>query len=129
MPNVRIEVKKSWPSGKQQQFMEAVHAAMVATLRIPPHDKLIRFVEHRPEHFATPPGTTENFTLVEITLFSGRSLEVKRRLYQAIVSRFVGLGVEPADTRIVLHEVSMENWGIRGGVPASEVDLGFKIDV
>jgi hypothetical protein len=23
----------------------------------------------------------------------------------------------------------VENWGIRGGVPASEVDLGFEVDV
>lgn len=28
-----------------------------------------------------------------------------------------------------LMESAPENWGIRGGVPASEVDLGFRIDV
>jgi phenylpyruvate tautomerase PptA (4-oxalocrotonate tautomerase family) len=27
---------------------------------------------------------------------------------------------------IVIHESPLENWGIRGGRPASEVDLGFK---
>jgi hypothetical protein len=30
---------------------------------------------------------------------------------------------------IILLEPPMDNWGIRGGKPASEVDLGFKIDV
>jgi phenylpyruvate tautomerase PptA (4-oxalocrotonate tautomerase family) len=30
---------------------------------------------------------------------------------------------------ILLRESGAENWGIRGGVPASEVDLGFKVDV
>jgi hypothetical protein len=30
---------------------------------------------------------------------------------------------------IVLLEPPLENWGIRGGRPASEVDLGFKIDI
>jgi hypothetical protein len=29
----------------------------------------------------------------------------------------------------VLNEVPLENWGIRGGQPASEVDLGFKVNV
>lgn len=129
MPNVRIEVKRNWPSGKQQQFIEATHAAMVEALKIPQHDKLIRFVEHEPETFASPPGTSENFTLVEISLFTGRSLEAKRKLYKGIVKRFGELGVEPEDIKIVLYEVPMENWGIRGGVPASEVDLGFKVDV
>lgn len=102
---------------------------MVDALKIPEHDRLVRFVEHRPEHFAAPPVASENYTLVEISLFPGRSLDAKRKLYQGIVRRFGEIGISPADVRIVLYEVPMENWGIRGGVPASEVDPGFKIDV
>jgi hypothetical protein len=30
---------------------------------------------------------------------------------------------------IVLHEPPLENWGIRGGQAATDVQLGFKIDV
>ncbi len=129
MPNVKIEVKRSWSSKKQQHLIEATHAALVEALNIPQHDKLIRFVEHSPELFASPPDTTENFVLVEISLFSGRLLDAKRNLYQSIVKRFGKLGIKSNDIRIVLHEVPMENWGIRGGIPASEVDLGFKVDV
>ena len=33
------------------------------------------------------------------------------------------------DITIVLHEVPTQNWGIRGGQPASEVDLGFEVKV
>lgn len=129
MPITRIEVKRSWPPETQRQLIEATHAAMVESLKIPDHDKLIRFVEHRPEHFVSPPDTSENFTLVEIALFVGRSLEAKRKLYKSIVRRFGELGIEPTDIRIILHEVPLENWGIRGGVPASEVNLGFNVNV
>ena len=129
MPITRIEVKRSWSPEKQKHLIEATHAVMVEALKIPDHDKLIRFVEHQPEHFATPPGTSENYTLVEISLFPGRSLDAKRKLYQGIIQRFGEIGIEPNDIRIVLYEVPMENWGIRGGVPASEVDLGFKVSV
>ena len=31
--------------------------------------------------------------------------------------------------KFTLIEVPPENWGLRGGMPASEIDLGFKIDV
>jgi hypothetical protein len=31
--------------------------------------------------------------------------------------------------KITLIEIPPENWGLRGGMPASEIDLGFKIDV
>jgi hypothetical protein len=30
---------------------------------------------------------------------------------------------------VVIHELVMENWGIRGGRPADEVDLGYRLDV
>jgi hypothetical protein len=29
---------------------------------------------------------------------------------------------------IILLEPHLENWGVRGGIPASEIDFGFKID-
>jgi phenylpyruvate tautomerase PptA (4-oxalocrotonate tautomerase family) len=129
MPIARIEVKKSWSPGQQQHLVQALHAAMMEALKVPEWDRQIRFVEHLPEHFLTPPGTSENYTLVELSLFSGRSLEAKRNLYQGIVRRFGELGIKPDDVFIVLNEVPMDNWGIRGGVPASEIELGFKIDV
>lgn len=66
---------------------------------------------------------------MEITLFAGRSLEAKRALYREIVERLGRFGVAANDITIVLHEVALDNWGIRGGKPASEVDLGFKVDV
>ena len=129
MPLSKIEVRKNWPAPTQQKLIEALHAAMVEALKIPPHDRQIRYIEHRPEHFAAPPAATENYTLVEIAMFSGRSIDAKRNLYQGIVRRFGELGIGANDVFIVLHEEPRENWGIRGGVPASEVDLGFKVDV
>ena len=36
-------------------------------------------------------------------------------------------GVAPTDVFVVLHEPPMDNWGIRGGQMASEVDLGFEV--
>jgi len=30
---------------------------------------------------------------------------------------------------IVIHEPPMHNWGVERGVPASEVEIGFKVDI
>ena len=62
-------------------------------------------------------------------MFAGRSIDTKRRLYEAIVRRLAELDVPASDVLIVVHEPSMENWGVNGGSPASEVDLGFRIDI
>ena len=57
------------------------------------------------------------------------TIEAKRNLYLWIVNRFNALGIPPQETFIVLNEPPLDNWGLRGGVPASELRLGFKLDV
>lgn len=50
--------------------------------------------------------------------------------YSAIVENLDNNpGIKGNDVTIVLHEPPMENWGIRGGRPASEVNLGFDVNV
>jgi hypothetical protein len=40
-----------------------------------------------------------------------------------------GLSPETKDVFIVLQEVPVENWGLRGGIAATDIDFGFKIEV
>ncbi len=110
-------------------MIDAVYQAQREALKLPEGDKQIRYIEHRPEHFAVPPGKTENYTLVEVMMFPGRSLDAKRALYRGIVQRLSALGIVPSDILIVLLEPPLDNWGVRGGVPGSEVDLGFQLNV
>lgn len=128
MPVARIEVRRARPADEVQGMIEAVYQAQLEALQVPPGDRLIRYVAHAPEHFAVPPGKSDNFTLIEYLLFPGRSAEAKRRLHAAIVRRLGPFGIAPADILIVLHEPPLENWGI-GGEPASEIDLGFDLNV
>jgi phenylpyruvate tautomerase PptA (4-oxalocrotonate tautomerase family) len=129
MPEVRIEIREGRSASEKKVLLEAVHSALVEALRIPEQDRIQRLYELPADHFEIPPDKTDLFTLVEITMFPGRSLEAKRRLYQAIVRNLEKLGIGPNDIFLVLYEPAMENWGIRGGQPASEVDLGFEVNV
>ncbi|HEX6706110.1 MAG TPA: tautomerase family protein [Albitalea sp.] len=128
MPIVKIEVCRPRPAEQVAALIEAVYQAQLIALQLPPSDRQIRYVEHKPEHFPVPPGKTENYTFVEYQMFPGRSINAKRKLYQGIVQRFGELGIQPSDIVIVLHEPALENWGVRG-LPASEVELGLKLDV
>jgi hypothetical protein len=38
------------------------------------------------------------------------------------------LGIPADQVKILLRESPSEDWGIRGGVQASDVDLGFEIN-
>jgi phenylpyruvate tautomerase PptA (4-oxalocrotonate tautomerase family) len=129
MPLVRLEVRQGRSATQKQALMDAAHAALVEALGIPDHDRMQRIVEHAREDFELPPGRSDDFILVEVTMFPGRSRQAKRRLYQALVRNIGELGVAPTDVLVVRHEPPMENWGIRGGHMASGVDLGFEIQV
>ena len=128
MPNTLIVTRAGWIT-EPAAVIDAVQSALREALKIPESDRTLRLIEHLPSHFAVPPGRGDRFTLVEITMFSGRSMDAKRTLYQAIIRNLVPLGVPALDIKITLIETPPENWGLRGGMPASEIDLGFKIDV
>ena len=126
MPNATIEVRRPYTREEEAGIVDAVHAAMIEGLRIPEADKTVRLVVHEPHRF---PHESERYTLVDIDLFSGRSLGAKRALYSAIVRNLEPFGIPGDQIKILLRESSAENWGIRGGVPASEIELGFEVNV
>lgn len=128
MPIAKIEVCRHRSPVEVAALIEAVYQAQLLALKVPEDDKQIRYVEYKPEHFPVPPSKTQNYTIVEIQIFPGRSLDAKRALYAEIARRFGELGIQPTDITVILHEPQLDNWGV-GGKPASEVNLGFRLDV
>lgn len=45
------------------------------------------------------------------------------------VERLSLIGIEKENVLIFLNEQPLENWGGRGGVPADEMNLDFKVDI
>jgi hypothetical protein len=129
MPDVLVEVKGEWLRGRQSPFLAAIHAAIVEALRTPTTDKVLRLIEHPADCFLAPQACGERFTHIEITLFSGRTLETKRALYKAIVRKLEPFGVPPADVKIILIEVASSDVGMRGGQAACDVDIGYDVQV
>lgn len=128
MPSTRI-VTGAWARGNEQQVIDAVQSALLAALKISDYDRDAVIDVYEAAERIVPTGRSQHYTRVEVVMFSGRSIDAKRRLYEALVANLSALGVPATEVKIVLLEVPAENWGIRGGKPASEVDLGFKVDV
>ncbi|PKN77471.1 MAG: tautomerase family protein [Deltaproteobacteria bacterium HGW-Deltaproteobacteria-10] len=130
MPIVKIEMPAGKPAQYKKSVLDGVHQALVDAFKIPDHDRNQRIYELSPADREMPPDKTTDHIIIEITAFQGRSIVAKRNLYKNIVEELAGrVGVKVDDVTIVLHEVPMENWGVRGGKPASEVDIGFKVKV
>jgi hypothetical protein len=84
MPLVRLEVRQGRSATQKQALLDAAHAALMEALGVPDHDRMQRIVEHHREDFELPPGRGDDFVLVEVTMFPGRSRQAKRRLYQGL---------------------------------------------
>jgi phenylpyruvate tautomerase PptA (4-oxalocrotonate tautomerase family) len=128
MPSTRI-VTGSWARGSERKVIEAVQSALVSALKLPEKDRDVVIDTYDETSRIVMTGRSQRYTRVEVTLFAGRSMEAKRELYRAVVANLAGLGVPETEVKTILIEVPTENWGLRGGYPASELDLGFKIDV
>lgn len=131
MPSVLIEVRQQYTQEVELALMEAVHKALRDAFQILPHDRNIRLIVHAAHRFQCPPNKDQPqyYTLISIDAFAGRSLAAKRNLYQNIVNNLEPFGIPKDHVKIMLRELPAENFGIRGGQAACDVNLGFKIDV
>lgn len=131
MPSALIEVRRRYSEAEEAALIDALHGALVAAFRIPPEDKHIRLIAHTPHRFAAGPDLShpDRYTLVSLDVFAGRSLRAKRALYAEIVTRFEEIGIPRDHVMIRLNEIALDNWGLRGGQAASDIDLGFEVNV
>ena len=112
MPLVRIDLRAGHSPAVRQALGDAVHQAMVETIKIPPDD---RFQVYDPGYLGI--ARSGGIVFIQITLNGGRTVEQKRALYAriaALVSERTG--VRPADVLVSLVEVPRENWSFGDGV-------------
>ena len=131
MPAVTIDIRCAYTIEQEINLINAVHVALVSAFKIPENDRDVRLFVHEPHRFQCPPNIEhpEYFTLIRIDCFAGRSLEAKRHLYQSLVENVSMLGIPKDHIKIILREIPLENWGIRGGKAACDVVLGFEVKV
>lgn len=128
MPSVLIEVRKQYSRIQEIALMKEVHLALQEAFKTK-GGMNVRLLVHEPHRFACPENKEKPELYMHITIdcLSGRSLEAKRNLYRIIVEKLEVFEIPRDHVKILLRETISENWGIRGGQAACDVDLGFRI--
>jgi phenylpyruvate tautomerase PptA (4-oxalocrotonate tautomerase family) len=130
MPLVKVEIFAGKSKEYKKKLLDSIHSALVESFMIPESDRMQRLYEIDKGNLEISQGRSNKFTLIELTVFKGRSIDAKRKLYKAIVRNLYGsLAIDGSDILIVINEQPLENWGLNGGQAAVDIDLGFKIDV
>ncbi len=107
----------------------AIHKSVVAALNYPPEKRFHRFIGLERQDFFYPSDRSEQYTIVEISMFAGRSVETKKALIQALFRHIEqDCGISPSDIEITLFETAQENWGIRGQ-SGDELTLSYNVTV
>jgi 4-oxalocrotonate tautomerase family enzyme len=115
MPLVKIEIIKGKSFEYKKTVLDAVHVALENAIQIENWDRFQRLYEIEDDLFERSESKTDKFTMIEITMFPGRTKEQKSKLYKEIVKELnQRLGIEPTDIFIVINEPANENWGLAG---------------
>lgn len=115
MPLVRIDIIKGHTDEYKKAFLGAVHDGLESALGIPDWDRFQRLCEIDNDYFERGGGKTENFCIIELTIFPGRSKEVKAKIIKEITRLLVErLNIASSDIFIVINDPPIENWGFGG---------------
>jgi len=130
MPMTLIEIANKYTKEQEIALMKAVDSALLEIFKVTPEAINTRLMIHEPHRFSVPADCNpERYVIINIDCFSGRSLDTKRNLYQAIVEQLNILGIPKDHIKIVLRESAKENWGILGGFAGCDVDVGYKVKI
>ncbi|SDS66900.1 Tautomerase enzyme [Mucilaginibacter mallensis] len=121
MPLVTITSLKGRTKEEKSKIGDVIQKALVE-VGVPPTDRFQRFFDMNEEDFIydrsypdMPEERTEKFIMIEILLSVGRSVKIKRKLLETLISGLGDLSIDPKDVFVVFKETAWENWAFTAG--------------
>ena len=129
MPQVKIYGIDTQLNPLKGRLSDVIHSCVVDALQFPLDKRAHRFFPLDATDFFYPAGRTERYTIIEISMFEGRSVETKKRLIRLLFERIhAELGISAQDVEVTITETPKHNWGFRG-LPGDETALNYKVEV
>jgi phenylpyruvate tautomerase PptA (4-oxalocrotonate tautomerase family) len=128
MSQVKIYGFKTQLDPIKRQLSDVIHSCVMDALQYPADKRAHRFFPLDAEDFFYPAGRTDRYTIIEFSMFEGRTVEAKKQLIRLLFDRCQTLGITPNDLEITIAETPKHNWGFRG-LPGDEHQLNYKVEV
>ena len=127
MSQIKIYGLRPHLTSQRKKLSDILHSCIVEAFKYPENKRAHRFFYMDEEDFYYPEGRSTRYTIIEIFLFEGRSIEAKKTLYKLIFEHFENeLSISPNDVEITLIETQLYNWGIRGKA-GDELILNYNV--
>ncbi|MGH1525753.1 tautomerase family protein [Leifsonia sp. L25] len=129
MAQVTVFARRATIDRHRDALSDAIHGAVMTALAYPPEKRFHRLIGMDPADFVYPSDRGDDYTIIEVSMFEGRSVEAKRALIVELFARIeAATGVPPHSVEITVFETPKVNWGIRG-VNAADLALGYAVEV
>jgi phenylpyruvate tautomerase PptA (4-oxalocrotonate tautomerase family) len=113
----------------KESLSKSIHESLMEAFGLPENKMFHRFIMLDEENFKYPDDRSSNYTIIELSIFEGRSIETKKQLINLLYKKInKQTGIEENDIEITIFETPMSNWGIRG-MPGDELALNYKVKV
>ncbi|MBD2493005.1 tautomerase family protein [Nostoc sp. FACHB-280] len=106
-----------------------IHTSLIEIFKVPPEKKFQRYFPLEKDNFYYPSDRSDNYLVIEIIMFEGRSVETKKELIRQLIQNIhKTFDISVNDIEITLFETPKSNWGIRG-TTGDELNLNYKVEV
>jgi 4-oxalocrotonate tautomerase len=121
MPLIYISLRAGKPEAYRQAIFDSLYRAMRETLDVPEDDQFMTISEHEAANFrygaAFGIARSDDLVLMQITVFSTRTLEEKKALFRRIAELLgESPGVRPEDVFVIIVDAAKENWSVGHGL-------------
>ena len=112
------------------KLSDVIHGCMKNVLGMPENKRAHRFVPMEKEDFYYPGGRSDQYTVIEINMMSGRKVETQKELIKSMFTEIENaLSISPVDIEITIKEQAPYQWGFRGMTGDEANDLKYKVNV
>jgi phenylpyruvate tautomerase PptA (4-oxalocrotonate tautomerase family) len=129
MAQIKIYALRQKLQSRREKLSDVIHSCAMDALGLPPDKRFHRFLPLEKADFIFPPGRSDDYIIIEVSLFAGRSIDAKKQLIALLFERIgseLQIGVD--DIEITIFETPRHNWGIRGK-PGDELELSYQVTV
>jgi phenylpyruvate tautomerase PptA (4-oxalocrotonate tautomerase family) len=129
MAQIKIYGIKEKLAPVRERLSEVIHECVMEALQFPADKRAHRFFLMEKEDMLYPAGRTDAYTIIEISMIEGRTIEARRKLIRLLFDKIRDqVNIQHEDVEICIQESPACNWGFRG-MHGDEVKLNYKINV
>ena len=129
MAQIKIYGIKEKLAPVRERLSVVIHECVMEALQFPADKRAHRFFLMEKEDMLYPAGRTDAYTIIEITMIEGRTVETKKKLIRLLFDNIRDkVNISHQDIEICIQESPACNWGFRG-MHGDEIKLNYKINV